>query len=138
MRFDLMHFLSINVYDHPTGFTFDPSAVVQRLQGYFPEAWVDPRDQLEIRARSDQAKFDASSPGMRAAIEAMWREAWNQGPAYSFTIPSPGRGALKGVVKRHMVQVGFSSQVDEGLLERVREFLASLVPESVGVAIEQD
>ena len=133
-----MHFLSINVYDHPTGFTFDPSAVIQRLQEYFPGACVDPSDQLEIRARSAQAKFDSSSPGMRAAIEAMWRDARSQGPAYSFTIPFPGSDALKGVIKRHMVQVGFGSPIDEVLLDRVREFLASLVPESVGVAIEQD
>jgi hypothetical protein len=133
-----MHFLSINVYDHPTGFTFDPSAVVQRLQEFFPGACVDPNDQLEIRARSAQAKFDTSSPGMRAAIEAMWRDARGQGPAYSFTIPVPGRDALKGVIKRHMVQVGFRSQIEEGFLNRVREFLASLVPESVGATIEQD
>src|SRR5438552_1003170 len=131
-----MHFLSINVYDHPTGFTFDPSAVVQRLEEFFPGAYVDPGDQLEIRAQSARAKFDSSSPGMRAVIEAMWRDARSQGPAYSVTIPSHGRDALKGVIKRHMVQVGFSSQIDEGFLNRVREFLASLVPESVSVEIE--
>ena len=133
-----MHFLSINVYDHPTGFTFDPSAVAQRLQEFFPGACVDPNDQLEIRARSAQAKFDTSSPGMRAAIEVLWRDARSQGPAYAFTIPFRGRDALKGVIKRHMVQVGFGSQVVESFLNRVREFLASLVPESVGVAIEED
>jgi hypothetical protein len=133
-----MHFRTMNVYDHPTGFTFDPSAVIQRLEQYFPAVHVDPGDQLEIRARSAQAKFDSSSPAMRAVIEGMWRDARNQGPAYSFTIPYRGSDALKGVVKHHMVQVSLSGQIDEDFLNRVRAFLLSLVPGSISVEIEQD
>ena len=37
-----------------------------------------------------------------------------------------------------MVQVGFDCRVDDGFRNRVREFLASLVPELIASEIEED
>jgi hypothetical protein len=133
-----MDYLSINVFDHPSGFTFDPADVLRQVEDSFPGTHVDPGDQLEIRARNAQARWADPSPAMRAVIETMWRDAAQQGPAYAFTIPCKSTGKVQGVVKRHMIQVGFEGQIDEGIVDRVERFLASLIPSSIAIEIERD
>ena len=133
-----MCYLSINVYEDPTGFAFDLEDVLRRLKELFTETHVDPGDQLEIRARAAEERFVDPTPAMRKVIEQMWRDARQQGPAYSFEIPCRTTGSVKGVVKRHLVQIGFEGEVDNDLLERVESFLPSLVPSSVSAEIERD
>ncbi len=132
-----MIYLTVNVYENRADFTFDPAAVLQRLEETFPGTQVDPGDQLELRARNAQAKYDDPSPAMRTVIETMWRDAKLQGPAYSFAIPCRTAGTVKGVVKRHLVQIGLDDPIDDRLFDRVKAFLTSIMPNSLLVEVEQ-
>lgn len=123
----MRRFISINVYGHPTGFTFDPAEVTRKVQQAFPGASVDPRDQLALRAQNARQAWPEPTAPMRTVLEAMQRDAKTQGPAYSFTIPCGGPEEIKGVAKRHLVQIGYGEPLDERCLERLRAFLRSLV-----------
>jgi hypothetical protein len=131
-------FLSLNVYGHPSGFTFDPADVVRQVQQAFPGTCVDPRDQLAEVAQSAQQAWPHPSPPMQTVLDTLHRNAKTQGPAYSFTIACGGQNEIKGVAKRHLVQLGFEEPLDDNLRQRLKTFLWSLVPGLHDIELEED
>ncbi len=131
-----MTYLSINLLDPPSDRAFDPAGILRRVVQEFPGTRVEPGDPLEAQARAAQSNFPNPSPAMQTVIDALWRDARTQGPAYAFAIPGPDGMAVKGVVKRHLIQFGFDEPINQALLQLAREFLLSLVPGNSDVEIE--
>lgn len=133
-----MSFLSVNLYGHPSGATFDPAEVVLRFEQLIEGVEADPGDQLSAQTDRARSLFGPTpDAAARSVIETLDRNARTQGPAYSFSIPCPG-GPVRGVVKRHMVQLSFGDGADAATVERLRGVLRSMVPENSGVEVEQE
>lgn len=116
-----MGFLKLNVYGHPSGATFDPDAVIQRVKEAFPDTTVLPGDQLALGVERAEALGAADH-----VIETLRRNRKAQGPAYAFETPIPGGGLIRGRARRYDVTFLYDAPLPEELRTRLIEFLRSL------------
>jgi hypothetical protein len=126
-----MAYLVLSLYQHPSGASFNPEAVIEKAKAFFPEATFVPGDRstAEVQfaesffARELQAKPEGSA---RKVVESLRRKAKTYGPTYAFRIPVAEGGEIRGLARRVTVEFLFDDSLPEPMRRRLLAFLRSL------------
>ena len=110
----------------------DPDAVVEEVRRVFPQAVLHPGDQLAEAADRALALADAASPEIRKRLlkvaTKLRRDAGQYGPAYALSVPQPGAGPIRVVVRPRDVVFLSEAKPPPAAWEQVLQLLGSFKP----------
>jgi hypothetical protein len=118
-----MGFIQLNRYGDPSGYVFDPEAVVEKVRQTFADVTVLPGDQLAL-----SAERAAASGAADHVVRTLRRNQQEYGPALAFTIGIEGPAQIQGRARRYDVTFLFTDPLAEPWRQHLLGFLQSLGP----------